>query len=91
MIKQTQDLKIKSQSNDIDLTNLILERKAVRQMVQQHGALWFILYELFILDDSISIQEFKRMFLFTVFIGLPLFLTVVYTFLIIITILGDVN
>jgi len=85
-----ENIKIK-ETQDLDLTALILERKAVKQMVQQHGALWFILYELFVLEDSMTIQEFKRTFLLTVFVGLPLFLVVAYSFLGLIAILGGIN
>jgi hypothetical protein len=85
-----ENIKIK-QTQDLDLTALILERKAVKQMVQQHGALWFILYELFVLEDSMTITEFKRTFILTVFVGLPLFLVVAYSFLGLIAILGGIN
>lgn len=85
-----QNIKIK-QAQDLDLTALILERKAIRQIVKEHGALWFILYELFVLENSMTIQEFKRTFLLTVFVGLPLFLVIAYSFLALISIIGGMK
>lgn len=89
-ISSTQDFKIR-ETKELDYTKLSLEKKAIRQMVKEYGAIWFILYEFFILDDSISIQEFKSMFLLVLFVYLPLFLVLFYSLLIIITFLGGVN
>ena len=86
-ISATQDFKIKK-TKELDYTRLLMERQARREMLRVHGAIWFILYELFVLDDCYSIEEFKKMFLLVVFIGLPLFLTIAYTFLVLITVLG---
>jgi hypothetical protein len=89
-ISATQEFKIKT-TKELDYTKLLLERKARKEMIARHGALWFILWELFVLDDCYSIEEFKRTFLFVVFIGLPIFLLSAYSFLTIISILGVIN
>ncbi len=83
-----QELKIK-QTQELDMTALILERQAIKEVIEQHGALWFIAYELFVLNNSMSMQEFKRMFLGCV-IGLPVFIASAYAGLILLSRFGGV-
>lgn len=78
-IKTTTDLKL-NQTQDIDLTKLILERQEVKETLNKHGVLWFILYELFVLEpEKVSIIDFKASFLKDMFICIFL-LTVIYVF-----------
>jgi len=79
-----QELKIK-QTQDLDMTALILERQAIKR----HGAIWFILFELFVLEDSMNISEFKTMFIGCV-IGLPVFIASAYAGLILLSRFGGV-
>lgn len=83
-----QELKIK-QTQDLDMTALILERQAIKETITQHGAIWFILFELFVLEDSMTINEFKTMFTGCV-IGLPVFILSAYAGLILLSRFGGV-
>lgn len=83
-----QELKIK-QTQDLDMTALILERQVIKETIAQHGAIWFILFELFVLEDSMSISEFKTMFIGCV-IGLPVFILSAYAGLILLSRFGGV-
>ncbi len=83
-----QELKIK-QTQDLDMTALILKRQAIKETIAQHGAIWFILFELFVLEDSMTIQEFKTMFIGCV-IGLPVFILSAYAGLILLSKFGGV-
>lgn len=82
------NLKIK-QTQDLDMTALILERQAIKETISRHGAIWFILFELFVLEDSMTIQEFKTMFIGCV-IGLPAFILSAYAGLILLSKFGGV-
>jgi hypothetical protein len=83
-----QNIKIK-QTQDLDMTSLILERQAIKEIITQHGAIWFILFELFVLEDSMTINEFKTMFTGCV-IGLPVFILSAYAGLILLSRFGGV-
>jgi len=85
-----QNLKINNNQENIDLTSIVLERQVIKEMVSQHGALWFIAYELFVLNNSMSMSEFKRMFLGCV-IGLPVFIAACYGGLVILSKFGGAN
>jgi hypothetical protein len=71
------------------MTSLILERQAIKETITQHGAIWFILFELFVLEDSMTINEFKTMFTGCV-IGLPVFILSAYAGLILLSRFGGV-
>lgn len=83
-----QNIKIK-QTQDLDMTSLILERQAIKETITQHGAIWFILFELFVLEDSMTINEFKTMFTGCV-IGLPVFILSAYAGLILLSKFGGI-
>ena len=83
------NLKIK-QTQDLDMTALILERQAIKETISRHGAIWFILFELFVLEDSMTIQEFKTMFMACV-IGLPVFILSAYAGLVLLSSFGGAN
>lgn len=82
------NLKIK-QTQELDMTSIILERQAIKETISRHGAIWFILFELFVLEDSMTIQEFKTMFIACV-IGLPVFIASAYAGLILLSKFGGV-
>ena len=84
-----QNIKIK-QTQELDMTSLILERQAIKETIAQHGAIWFILFELFVLEDSMNISEFKTMFIGCV-IGLPVFILSAYAGLILLSSFGGIN
>ena len=84
-----QNIKIK-QTQELDMTSLILERQAIKETIAQHGAIWFILFELFVLEDSMTIQEFKTMFIGCV-IGLPVFIASAYAGLVLLSSFGGAN
>lgn len=84
-----QNIKIK-QTQELDLTSLILERQAIKETIAQHGAIWFILFELFVLEDSMTMQEFKTMFIGCV-IGLPVFILSAYAGLVLLSSFGGAN
>jgi len=83
-----QNIKIK-QTQELDMTALILERQAIKKTIAQHGAIWFILFEFFVLEDSMNISEFKTMFTGCV-IGLPVFIASAYAGLILLSKFGGV-
>lgn len=93
-IKTTTDLKINQSKKDIDLTALILERQAIKETISRHGAIWFILFELFALDGSceniMTMEEFKHN-VYLMLIITPIFLIISYSFLILITFLGGIQ
>lgn len=82
------NLKIK-QTQELDMTAIILERQAIKETISRHGAIWFILFELFVLEDSMTIQEFKKAFMACV-IGLPVFIASAYAGLILLSRFGGV-
>ena len=83
-----------SKTETLDCTKLLLERKERKEIINKHGALWFILYELFALDgsneDIMTMEEFKHNFLLMLIIT-PIFLIISYSFLILITFLGGIQ
>lgn len=83
-----QNIKIK-QTQDLDMTSLILERQAIKETITQHGAIWFIFFELFVLEGSMTINEFKTMFTGCV-IGLPVFILSAYAGLILLSKFGGI-
>ncbi len=85
---QNLNIKIK-QTQELNLTKAILEKQAIKKTIAQHGAIWFILFELFVLEDSMTIQEFKTMFIGCV-IGLPVFILSAYAGLILLSKFGGV-
>ena len=82
------NLKIK-QTQELDMTALIIERQAIKETISRHGAIWFILFELFVLEDSMTIQEFKKAFIACV-IGIPVFILSAYVGLILLSRFGGV-
>jgi len=84
-----QNIKIK-QTQELDMTTLILERQAIKETISRHGAIWFILFELFVLEDSMTIQEFKKAFIACV-IGLPVFIAACYVGLVLLSKFGGTN
>lgn len=91
-VSSTQDFKA-SKTETLDCTKLLLERKARKEIINKHGMIWYLLYELFALDgsneDIMTMEEFKHNFLLMLIIT-PVFLIISYSFLILITFLGGV-
>lgn len=91
-ISSTQDFKA-SKTETLDCTKLLLERKARKEIIEQHGVIWYLLYELFALDgyseNIITMEEFKHN-VYLMLIITPIFLIISYSFLILITFLGGV-
>lgn len=84
-----QELKIK-QTQDLELTPEQREEEDIKEIINTHGAIWYILFELFVLEDSMSISEFKIKFICCV-IGLPTCIFFAYQGLKILSSFGGAN
>ena len=78
-IKTTTDLKINQSQENIDLTKAILDKKVIEKIVSKHGALWFLLYEIFVPAKAKTFEEFKANFFKDMFTCLFL-IAVIYVF-----------
>ena len=85
-IMQNLNIKIK-QTQELNLTKAILEKQAIKETIAQHGAIWFILFECFVLEDSMTIQNFKKAFIACI-VGLPMFILSAYAGLILLSKFG---
>lgn len=86
-----QNIKIKQTNKTLDLTRLALERQARQQLKANHSLIWLMLYKIFVLDDSMTIQEFKKDFAINVFLRLPILLMLVFWVMFMAQILGGMK
>ena len=85
-----QNIKIK-ETQDLDLTALILEKKARQELKVNHGFIWELLYTIFVLNESKTMNQFKKEFPVTLFLRFPIFLIIIFWVMFMAQILGGVK